>query len=70
MASFMFKEVKTTNMKIVGLIDTDTMKIEVDGEEKDLATLLSPFNGGCVEINVKVKDETELDEPVKSEDEE
>lgn len=68
MANFVFKEVKSTNMKIAGLIDTDEMKIEVDGEEKDLATLLSPFNGACVEINVKVKEESELAEPTASEE--
>lgn len=51
-------------MKIAGFIDTDRMTIEVDGDEKDISTLLSAFNGGCVEINVKVKNEEELDEPV------
>ena len=40
------------------------MTVDVDGDVKQLNTLLSDFNGGCVEINVKVKDEEELDEPV------
>ena len=53
-------------MKIAGIIDTDNMTIDVDGEEKKLATLLSVFNGGGVEINVKVKEENELDEPTES----
>lgn len=64
MANFVFKKVETTNMKIAGYINTDKMTIEVDGDEKDISTLLSAFNGGCVEINVKVKNEEELDEPV------
>lgn len=64
MANFVFKKVETTNMKISGYINTDKMTIEVDGDEKDISTLLSAFNGGCVEVNVKVKNEEELDEPV------
>lgn len=64
MANFVFKKVETTNMKIAGYINTDKMTIEVDGDEKDISTLLSAFNGGCVEVNVKVKNEEELDEPV------
>lgn len=65
MTNFSFKETKQTAMKIVGLIDTDNMTIEVDGEDKKLTTLLSVFNGGAVEINVKVKEENELDEPTE-----
>jgi hypothetical protein len=69
MANFVFKETKQTSMKIAGIIDTDNMTVEVDGEEKKLATLLSVFNGGSVEINVKVKEESELDEPTESNEE-
>lgn len=69
MANFVFKEIKQTSMKIAGIIDTDNMTVEVDGEEKKLATLLSVFNGGSVEINVKVKEESELDEPTESNEE-
>lgn len=69
MKAFTYKETKTTNMKIVGLIDTDRMVIDVDGIDKDLTTLLSAFNGGIVEIKVTIKEESELDEPT-SEDEE
>ena len=70
MANFVFKETKQTSMKIAGIIDTDNMTVEVDGETKKLDTLLSVFNGGGVEINVKVKEENELDEPTGSSDEE
>lgn len=69
MSNFVFKETKQTSMKIAGIIDTDNMTIDVDGEEKKLATLLSVFNGGGVEINVKVKEENELDEPTESNEE-
>ena len=54
-------------MKIAGIIDTDRMTIDVDGEEKSLATLLSVFNGGDIEIKVNVKVESELDEPTEPE---
>ena len=64
MENFIFKETKQTSMKIAGIIDTDNMTVEVDGEEKKLATL-----GGGVEINVKVKEENELDEPTESNEE-
>ena len=64
MSNFVYKRTTQTAMKIAGIIDTDKMVIDIDGDEKKLATLLSDFNGTCVEINVKIKDEEELDEPV------
>ena len=67
--NFVYKRTETTAMKIAGIIDTDNMTVEVDGGEKKRATLLSVFNGGSVEINVKVKEESELDEPVESNEE-
>lgn len=69
MANFVYKKTETTSMKVVGILDTDRMTIDVDGDEKSLATLLSDFNGGCMEINIKTKSEEELDEPVANEDE-
>jgi len=63
MANFVYKKTETTAMKIAGIIDADKMTIDVDGDEKSLVTLLSDFNGGCVEINVKTKNEEELVEP-------
>lgn len=66
MPNFVYKKTETVAMKIAGIVDTDNMTIDIDGEEKSIATLLSDFNGGCVEINVKTKDETELDEPTKA----
>lgn len=68
MSNFSYKKTTTTAMKVAGIIDTDRMTIDVDGEEKKLSTLLADFNGGGVEINVKVKEEDELDEPTESEE--
>lgn len=69
MANFVFKRTETKNMKIAGIVDVQNMNIEVDGEEKSLATFLSPFDGLAVEIKVVLKDEEELDEPTSDEDE-
>lgn len=69
MAAFTHKRTVTETMKITGIIDTDRMVIDVDGEEKKLTTLLSVFNGGGIELNVKIKDEEELPEPTADETE-
>lgn len=63
MANFVYKKTVTTSMKVAGILDTDNMTVDVDGEEKKLSTLLSDFNGAPMEINIKLKDEEELDEP-------
>lgn len=63
MANFSYKEVKTTTLKVAGILDTDRGTIEVDGVEKKLSTLLSDFNDECVEFTLKIKEENELDEP-------
>lgn len=65
--AFSFKEVATKTMKITGMLDTDRMVVDLDGEEKSLATLLSAFNGTGVEIKVATKNEEELDEPTANE---
>lgn len=65
MANFVFKKTEITSMKVAGIIDTDRMTVDVDGEEKNLSTLLSPFNGSGIEINIKIKEESDLDEPTE-----
>ena len=65
--AFSFKEVVTRTMKIIGTLDTDRMVVDLDGEEKSLATLLSAFNGIGIEIKVITKDEEELDVPTVNE---
>nr|DAQ05855.1 MAG TPA: YonK protein [Caudoviricetes sp.] len=70
MSNFSYKKTTTTAMKVAGIIDTDNMTVDVDGEIKKLSTLLSDFNGASIEINVKVKDEEEIDEPTESSNEE
>lgn len=64
MAAFTYKETSTTSMKVTGILNPQTMVINVDGEDKQLSTLLRDFADLPVEINIKVKDEEELDEPV------
>lgn len=68
MANFVYKRLTQTSMKIAGILDTDNMTVDVDGEDKKLSTLLSDFNGAGVEINIKVKDEEELDEPISDDE--
>lgn len=68
MSNFSYKKTTTTAMKVAGIIDTDNMTIDVDGEVKKLATLFADFNGDGVELNVKIKEEDELDEPSESEE--
>lgn len=69
MANFAYKKTVTTAMKVAGILDSDNLTVDVDGEEKKLSTLLSGFNGAHIEINIKVKDEEELDEPIKAAEE-
>lgn len=64
MAAFTHKKTSTTSMKVTGMLNPQTMVINVDGEDKQLSTLLRDFADLPVEINIKVKDEEELDEPV------
>lgn len=70
MANFVYKKTETTSMKVAGILDIneDKITVDVDGEEKNLATLLSDFVGGCIEINIKTKEEEELVEPTSDED--
>lgn len=69
MKNLQYKKVTTTTLKVCGFLDTNRMVVDVDGVEKDIKTLLSDFDGACVELNVKVKDEMELEEPSYSEEE-
>lgn len=69
MKNLQYKKVTTTTLKVGGFLDTNSMVVDVDGVEKDIKTLLSDFDGACVELNVKVKDEMELEEPSYSEEE-
>ena len=64
MAAFTYMQTSTTSMKVTGILNPQTMVINVDGEDKQLSTLLRDFADLPVEINIKVKDEEELDEPV------
>ena len=70
MANFVYKRTEQKSMKIAGLLNTSTMTINVDGNDKSLSTLFSPFSDFEVEINIKVKEEEELDEPTSDKDDE
>ena len=67
--SFSYKLTTTKAMKVAGIIDTDAMTMDVDGEEKDLSKLLREYNGNIVEVVVRTKDEQDLDEPDSSDEE-
>lgn len=69
MKNLQHKKVTTTTLKVGGILDADRMVIDVDGVEKDIKTLLSDFDGDCIELNIKIKDEMELEEPTDSEEE-
>lgn len=69
MANFAYKKTVTTAMKVAGILDSDNLTVDVGGEKKKLSTLLSGFNGAPIEINIKVKDEEELDEPTEAAEE-
>lgn len=64
MAAFTYKKTSTTSMKVTGILNPQTMVINVGGEDKQLSTLLRDFADLPVEININVKDEEKLDEPV------
>lgn len=49
MANFAYKKTVTTAMKVAGILDSDNLTVDVDGEEKKLSTLLSGFNGAPTE---------------------
>lgn len=61
--NFVFKETTTKSMKIAGILNTTDMTVDIDGDEKKLSTLLSPFQNEYLEISIKIKTEEELDEP-------
>ena len=57
MKNFVYKLTKTKKMKLAGMIDTDIMTINIDGEDKRLSTLLSEYNGCEIEMTINVKSE-------------
>lgn len=70
MKNFVYKLTKTKKMKLAGMIDTDIMTINIDGEDKRLSTLLSEYNGCEIEMTINVKTEEDLDEPFAVSDDE
>lgn len=70
MANLQYKKTLTTSLKVVGTINTSDMTVEVNGEIKKLSVLLSDLNGEEIEINVKTKEEMELNLPEDNSDDE
>ncbi len=61
--SFKYNKTTTTTLKVGGILDTDRGIIDIDGDERNLFSLISDFNGADVEIVVKVKIDEELAAP-------
>lgn len=59
---FTYKKTTTTKLQAIGLMDTDKLTIEVEGETKSLAELLKDFNGTTVTLSVQVKEEEDIEE--------
>ena len=66
--SMKYKKTEAITLSVKGFIDHENMTIDVDGDIKKLSTLLSDFDGSYIEMSVKTKNETELDEPTEDED--
>jgi hypothetical protein len=64
MANFVYKENRTRRMTLKGILDVDEGTILIDEDEKNLATLLSGFNGAFVDLTINVSEDEDLEEPV------
>ena len=63
MANYVYKESKVTMKKLAGIYDANTHTISVDGSDKDILKELEDFDGGPLELVVKIKEENDpLDE--------
>lgn len=62
-SNLVYKLTKTKKLKASGLLDINSMTIEVDGEEKKLSTLLREYDGCDIDFNISVKDEEDLTLP-------
>jgi hypothetical protein len=59
---FSYKKTTTTKLQAIGVIDTDKLTIDVEGDTKSIADLLKDFNGATVTLAVQVKEEEEIEE--------
>lgn len=69
-SNLVYKLTKTKKLKASGLLDINSMTIEVDGEEKKLSTLLREYDGCDIDFNISVKDEEDPTLPSEEYDEE
>lgn len=65
--NFIYRENRITKMTVKGMLDADTMTINVDDVDKKLSTLLSDFNGAEIAMTIKVQEDMDLDEPMDEE---
>ena len=68
MSNMKYQKTEQITLSLKGFIDPVDMTIDIDGQVKKLSTLLSEFAGGFVEMSVKMKDQTDLQEPVEESD--
>lgn len=63
--TFVYRKSTTTTLKVSGFYDAQNMTItDDDGNERDIKTLLSDFEGANIILQAKVQQDEELDEPV------
>lgn len=60
--TFEYKRTTVSKLKAIGVIDTDKMTIDIDGEEKSIKDLLADFNGTDITLAVQVKSEEDLED--------
>lgn len=63
--NFSYKKQQAVTLKASGLLNIDDFTIEIDGEDKDVKTLLRDFDGSEVILTVQTKVDEELEEPTE-----
>ena len=66
---FSFRKSTSTSMKCHGTLDLESGSILCDDGDRDLKTILFPFNGAEIDLSATLKTVQELDEPEQMEDE-
>lgn len=60
--TFEYKRTTVSKLKAIGVIDTDKMTIDIDGEEKSIKDLLADFNGGAITLTCGIRTDEDLSE--------
>lgn len=64
--NFSYKKQQAIILKASGILDIEGLTINIDGDEKDIKTLLKDFEGVEVVLTVQTKVDEELDEPTET----